>query len=568
MIHVIRQEIVGLLDAAGVSGEIELSTPPKPEMGHFAYACFGIAKQHGQNPAEVAKKIAASVEIGGFVERVEAFGPYVNFFLDMKEVANATLKEISENSSYGSHSIGKGKKYVIEYACPNPLKAFHMGHLKNLITGEAVVRTFENAGYDVVRVNYQGDVGMHIAKALWGIYDLQETFEKMRSEDDIKKRVEFLGEAYAHGSQHFESSEESKEQVIEYNDKVYEGDKEIQDVYQTARQWSLDYFDLIYRKLGTRFDKLYFESEMFEQGTEMAKDALQKGILAEGEGGAIIFEGSKHGLHDRVFINSKGFPTYEAKELALAQKHFSDHNPDLVIHVVGKEQTEYFKVVFKALEEILPQTKDKEFHLIGGFLQLKGSEKMSSRTGRIVTGDALMFLVEERVQEIMAENDLSNKDEIVQKVSIAALKYAMLKADVSKDVAFDMEESVSISGDSGPYLLYIVARIESLLLKIGGHDESQDLIVPEQLDQSESALLLLLAKYPMVTKEAVEEYDPSRISKYLFELAQGFNTFYANCPIIQDNLELQTFRVQMSKSVMMIMKSGLHILGIDPVKKM
>lgn len=566
MLHVIKQEIEGLLTAAGVDGEIELTRPPKPEMGHFAFACFGLARAEAQNPAEVAAKVAVAVEVGGFVKEVKAFGPYVNFYLDMHEVANAVLKEISKNDRYGEHDVGAGQKYVIEYACPNPLKAFHMGHLKNLITGEAVVRMFVNAGYDVVRVNYQGDVGMHIAKALWGIYDLKDTFDKMHEVDDIKQRVEFLGEAYAHGSQHFESGDAGRDAVVAYNDKVYEREASIQEVYQTARQWSLDYFDLIYQRLGTHFDQLYFESEMFEEGTSMAKKALDDGILSVGEGGAIIFEGSKLGLHDRVFINSKGFPTYEAKELALTKKHFADHTPDKVIHVVGKEQTEYFKVVFRALEEILPETRGKEFHLVGGFLQLKGEEKMSSRTGRIVTGDALLFLVEERVREIMKDSTVADKNDVVEKVTAAALKYGMLKADVSKDIAFDMEESISVSGDSGPYLLYIVARIKSLLEKAG--DIPGPIVVSSTINPQEEELLLLLSQYPLVTLDAIEQYDPSRISKYLFDLAQSFNSFYSSSPIIQEDKTVQSFRLLLSQSVLQVMEHGLHILGIKTVESM
>lgn len=567
MIHVIEQEIEGLLAAAGVEGEIELSRPPKLEMGHFAFPCFDLAKQSDKNPAEIAQQVAAAVEVGGFIESVQAFGPYVNFFLDMKEVANALLTEITDNQRYGEHDIGMGKKYVIEYACPNPLKAFHMGHLKNLITGEAVVRVFANAGYDVVRVNYQGDVGMHIAKALWGIYDLKETFDAISQEDDVKKRVEFLGEAYAHGAQHFESGDQGREEVVAYNDKVYEHDESIQDVYQTARQWSLDYFDMIYHRLGTHFDRLYFESEMFEEGTAIAKQALEQGILSVGEGGAIIYEASKHGLHDRVFINSKGFPTYEAKDLALARHHLDDHNPDKIIHVVGRDQTEYFKVVIRALEDILPETTGKEHHLIGGMLQLRGEEKMSSRTGRVVTGDALLFLVEERIREIMADNDVPEKEHVVEKVTTAALKYAMLKADVSKDVAFDMEESVSVSGDSGPYLLYIVARIKRLLEKADagtvGHSS-----LPEELHTTEQELLFQLTRYPAVTKKAVETYDPSHISKYMFELAQSFNTFYSSCPIVQEDVMLQSFRITIAQSVLQVMEHGLSLLGIETVDTM
>lgn len=567
MKKVIEQEIHGLLHAAGVEGEIELSTPPSREMGDLSFACFAVAKEQGENPVAMAQAIADAIEIGGFVQEVKTAGPYVNFYLDLKEVATALLKEISSEHNYGSHQIGAKKKYIVEYACPNPLKAFHLGHLKNLITGEAVARTFENAGYTIIRTNYQGDVGMHIAKALWGIYDQLDEFEQMKTEPEIKTRVEFLGAAYARGAQRYDESDEGKEEVIAYNDKVYAEDESIQSVYQLARQWSLDYFDLIYKRLGTQFDHFYFESGMFKEAVTLVEKGKEAGIFVQGDG-AIIYEGSKHGLHDRVFINSKGFPTYEAKDLALARQHIDDHNPDKIVHVVGKEQTEYFKVVFAAMEELLPQTKGKEAHLIGGFLQLKGAEKMSSRTGRIVTGDALLFLVEERVREVMAESEVEDMDEVVERVTAAALKYAMLRADVSKDVAFDMEESISLSGDSGPYLLYIVARINSIMKKGGELSLESDIVIPATLDKTEESLLLQLAQYPVVTQKAVEEMDPSHITRYLFELAQSFNSFYTACPVLQQDEVVQAFRLRLVAAVKQVMAHGLDILGIQTVEQM
>ena len=226
-----------------------------------------------------------------------------------------------------------------------------------------------------------------------------------------------------------------------------------------------------------------------------------------------------------MYINGKGFPTYEAKETALAEKHFADHNPDMVIHVVGKEQTEYFKVMFASLEQLLPQTAGKEFHLVGGFLQLKGDQKMSSRKGNIVTGEELMDEVQARVETIMdaaLEGKAVDRAFVVERVMAAALKYGMLKSNVSQDVAFDMQESLSVSGESGPYLLYIVARIKSILRKAGEFKQGS---IPAHVEAEEKALVLKLANFAEVTEEAVKTYDPSKVAKYAFELAQNFNTF-------------------------------------------
>lgn len=561
----ITSQLTELLKNAGVTGDIAFSPVPKADMGDFAFACFSLAKEAGKKPNEVAEELAANIAPNEIVEKVQAFGPYVNFFINPKAATEMLFDELKTNS-FGSHTTGNKKTILVEYACPNPMKVFHLGHLRNLITGESVVRIFENAGYDAKRVNYQGDVGMHIAKSLWGIDHTKDEFEKMKNAT-LREQVAYLGKAYAFGATKFEgdeADESAKAEILEYNKKVYEHDESILETYKTARAWSLEYFDTIYTRLGTHFDRLYFESEVFESGTKLVKEGLEKGVFAQGDG-AIIFEGSKYGLHDRVFINSQGFPTYEAKDMGLGQLHFSEFSPEKVIHVVGKEQTEYFKVVFTALAKLFPQTEGKEYHLVGGYLQLKGDQKMSSRKGKVISGDELIQSVEERVGEIMKDKEYNEKEEITHKIAVAALKYAMLKVNASQDMSFDMNESVSTAGDSGPYLLYIVTRIKSLLEKAG---ESKKLSEISISTKEEKALVLELLRFPEATQKAVDEYDPSIIAKYIFGLAQAFNSFYQACPIIEAEEHIRATRIEIAKAVDFVMRRGLHLLGIETVSKM
>ncbi len=569
----LEQHLIQLLTSLGIPEPLQLSKPPKQDMGDYAFACFDIAKQTGKNPAEYAKELVEKIQEqhNPLITKVQAFGPYVNFFLNIEELALQLLADIhTQGNNYGKHSIGKGKTYLIEFGCPNPLKAFHLGHLKNLITGESVARLFEQGGYTVVRVNYQGDVGMHVAKALWGIVDWKEQFDVM-AEMPLTQRVEFLGKAYAHGAAHYEKDDASKQEVVAYNDKVYEEDPSIQEIYTKARAWSLAYFDDIYTRMDTRFDHFYFESQTAMPGIALVKEYQTKQVFEEGEGGAIIFPGSRYGLHDRVFINGKGYPTYEAKEVALAQEHFKQQ-PDKIIHVVGKEQTEYFKVVIAAIEQVFPDKQGIEYHLPGGFLQLKGEEKMSSRKGNIITGDELIALVEEKIARLMREQEKDTVTQIddsqVHTIAAAALKYAMLKADITKDIAFDMDESVSTSGDSGPYLLYTVARINSMLAKNTADTVAMPLVVPDSLHDEEKQLVFMLAEYPQTVNKALEHYDPSFVAKYLFSLAQAFHRFYAACPVLTSDPIEKRFRVALVESIQQTMTNGLHILGIKTVSSM
>lgn len=557
-----QQQVTILLSNAGITGDIELSSPPKFEMGDIAFGCFGLAKEQGKNPAEVAKELAASLQSNEFFEKIEAHGPYVNFFVSGSALAAEVFGSI--NKKYGTHDIGKGKKVLVEFGCPNPLKVFHLGHLKNLITGESIARVFENAGHEVVRVNYQGDVGMHVAKAMWAMSQHDPAEIKALAQQPLAERLSFLGKIYAEGAQAFEN-EETKKDIVAMNKRVYEKDPAIQELYTLTVGWSLEYFDEIYKRLGTGFDRLYMESEVFQPGTDIVKEQLKKGVFKESQG-AVIYEGSKHGLHDRVFINSEGFPTYEAKDIGLADAHFTDHNPDQVIHVVGKEQADYFKVVFKAIGEIWPDREPREYHVSGGYLQLKGQKKMSSRTGNVIAGDELVTQVEQKVREIMKKNELREKEDVIMKVTNAVLKYSMLKAQVSQDVGFDMNESVNISGDSGPYLLYIVARIKSILQKTG--KKNKKTVVPSTVHDTEKQLLLALSSYPDVTLAAVEQYDPSKIAQYLFDLAQTFNSFYAQCPVIDAEEDVRAFRLALIARVEQVMTAGLHLLGIETVDAM
>ena len=545
--------------------EKEFTIPPKMEMGDFAFPCFELAKELKKSPVEIATILAEKVKNEELIVKAQVAGPYVNFYINEKSLIEYLEKEVLKNKKFGQGEK-QNKKYVVEFACPNTHKAFHIGHLRNIITGESVSRILDNAGYDVVRANYQGDVGMHIAKALWGINHLKEEYQEVKKAS-VDDKVKFLGKAYAVGAQAYETDESAKKEIHENNEKIYSKAADIEDVYSETRKWSLEYFDNIYKRIDTFFDRFYFESEIFSRGKNLVEEYLEKGVFKKSEG-AIIFEGEKFGLHSRVFINSKGLPTYEAKDLALAELQFKEYNPEKIIHVVGKEQIEYFKVIFCALEQILPATKDKEYHLAYGWVALKHG-KMSSRTGKVVLGEWLLDEIETKISGIVEKSEVADKETTKQRVALAAVKYAMLKVGIKVDMSFDIDESVNISGDSGPYLLYIGARINSILKKVSLEKKVK------QKDEETSALhlterkvILSLLKFPGITNKAAVELDPSQIAKYLFDLAQDFNNFYTECSVLNAEGQTKKIRVELITAVNKVMAKGLNLLGIEAVEEM
>jgi len=557
-------EIENLIKKLTEISKVDLTTPPKSEMGDLSFACFGLAKEIKKSPVEVAKELKEKIdkEKLEIIERVEVLGPYVNFFLNTKVLAESVLEEANEKN-FGRSTIGKGKKIMVEYAQPNTHKAFHIGHLRNIITGESLCRIFENVGYKVIRTNFQGDVGLHIAKFLWGLKGSMEEYEAVKKKS-VKEKAEFLGRVYAKGGQAYEKDEAAQKEIVAINKKIYSKDKEYYKIYKETRKWSLQYFDKIYKRVGAKFDRLYFESETFKRGKELVLENLKKGIFKESEG-ALIFEGEKFGLHNRVFLNQKGLPTYEAKDMALAELQLREYKPDSIFHVVGKEQTEYFKVVFKAVEQVFPKAVGKENHLAYGWVTLKDG-KMSSRTGNVILGEWLLDIVKEKILEIMKDHNIKDRVGVAEKVAISAVKYYFLRTSAINDIAFSIEESVKLVGDSGPYLLMTVARIKNIFRKYG--KKVSKLNIPEKIEDAEKKLLNQLSDFAEIAEKAANEKDPSKIAHYLLDLAQDFNNFYTVYPVLKADSTTRDFRLALIKTVETTMTKGLYLLGVEIVDEM
>ncbi|MEK7571979.1 MAG: arginine--tRNA ligase [Patescibacteria group bacterium] len=565
--------------------KVNVTVVADPKHGDYASnIAMILAKQLKKNPLEVAQHIVTKLQELSSDFTVEVVKPgFINFFMK-DEVLFAQVQHPSDNSE------AQNKKIMIEFAHPNTHKAFHIGHLRNITTGEAIVRLIEAVGNKVIRVNYQGDVGMHIAKAMYALTSLVPYNEQVHGVTGIIDRVTFLGKAYAAGSAAYEEDEEAKKKIQDYNYLVYASAQRFQEekgiaksstdylsfvygrteevdvvyeLWKETRQWSLDYFEQIYKRVGTHYDRYYFESECLK-GVDLAKEAVTKKVLEESNG-AIVFKGEQYGLDTRVFVNSLGLPTYEAKELGLAEKELSEFGElDNIIHVVGPEQASFFQVTFK-VEELLGMQKGQQEHLAYGWVKLKHG-KMSSRTGNVVLGEWLLNEAKSKILETYP----AIAEGVADAIAVGAIKYSFLRVGTTQEIAFDFDESINMQGNSGPYLQYTYARTQSVLHKSKmANGKWQMTNTSVDLEPEERELLRLLAQFTEIIETAATKYAPNVLCTYLFELAQSFNGFYQKCPIIKaESPSVRATRLFLTAKTGDTIKQGLHLLGIQAPEKM
>jgi arginyl-tRNA synthetase len=560
----------------------------KPENENFgdysSNAALVASKILKKNPFDLALELVRKINISKLPEiaKIDVVKPgFINFHLSEKYLV-AQLGKTPLRQGFA------GRKIMVEFTDPNPFKEFHIGHLYSNTVGESVSRLLEAMGANLKRANYQGDVGMHIAKSLYGIFQISNFKSQISNLDNKskKERAEFLGQCYAVGAKAYEEDDVKKREIEELNKKIYAKDEAVMAYYEKGRQWSLEYFETVYKRLGTKFDFYYFESEVGINGLKLVKEYLAKGIFEESQG-AVIFPGKKYNLHDRVFINSLGLPTYEAKELGLAFKKYSDFEFDQSIVITGNEIIGYFKVLIAALGKINPELAAKTKHLTHGMVRLP-TGKMSSRTGNIITGEWLL----DEAKKLLKSKFSEMTEEVLEQVTVGAVKYALLKSSLGHDIEFDFEESINIQGNSGPYLQYAYVRTQSVLnkchpelvsgssvgrQKVGGKNEmlnsskrtflsgggavQHDTMQPEEL-----SLLRTLNRFPEVVTMAAEKFAPNLLCNYLFDLSQKFNLLYQKHKIIDSDQE--DFRLKLTQGVGQIIKTGLNLLGIQAPEKM
>ncbi|MDO8443009.1 MAG: arginine--tRNA ligase [bacterium] len=568
--------------------------------GHYSSnVAFKLAQVQKRSPLEVANELADKLSANKEFDKVEAAAPgFVNFWLKPEDFQNELAVILKQKDEYGKNNNLKNQKILVDYTDPNPFKEFHIGHLMSNAIGESLCRIFEWNGAKVVRVCYQGDVGLHVAKTIWGIRQDETNFPKDSAE--LSEKIAFLGKSYVLGSQKYEDDKIVAEEIKEINKKVFsaidgssegrdKSDKEINHLYEKGKKWSLEHFDEVYEKLGTKFDHFILESSVISDGEKIVREFLknpsagsgQEGVFEESNG-AVIFPGEKYGLHTRVFISSQGLPTYETKDIGLAKKKMGlEKGLTSSLIVTANEQNAYFQVVFKALEFIFPEYAKISKHIGHGMMRF-ASGKMSSRAGNIITAESLIGEVEKLVEAKIAEQKLSEseKKEIKDIVSIGAIKYSILRQAIGGDIIFDLEKSISFEGDSGPYLQYAYTRAKSVLEKaknvpISKESSILDRIIGKKVKPSlklmpseVSELETMLYRFSEIVERAGKEQSPHYVATYLIELARIFNAYYAKFKIVDAKDGYSPYKVALTSAFAQVMENGLEILGIRVPERM
>lgn len=545
-----------------------------------------------KSPREVGEMIVAKLKAEESLKKIiseitVAGAGFINITIQPASL----ISQVNEVLKDGIKSRFSGKKMAVEYTDPNPFKEFHLGHLYSNLIGESIANIFEASGAIVWRGDFYGDAGMHISKSVWGMLQKMNK-EKITLVDlsklSIKERQKFMGQGYALGVNKYEEDAKIKEEIKNINYMIYvaaqeelvktknwqpivnyrqfiEGNLEkypqIKAIYTAGLRWSLEYFETYYKRLGTKFDGYYPESWVGEYGVKLVEQGLEKGILEKSDG-AVVFKGEKYGLHTRVFLNKLGLPTYEAKDLGLAKAKYQDFKYDYSLNVFGKEIDEYYYVVKKAMQLIEPELGQKANHLAHGMVKLPEG-KMSSRSGNVITVEWLLNEAKNLIQK-----NFKCDDALGEQIGQAAVKYALLKSGIGQDVVFDFDKSISFEGNSGPYLQYTYARAKSVLAKAGISSlqgESSQVYCKDSpyWNSEEQILLRTLSRYEETVIQAAEELAPDVVAKFLYDVAQKFNSFYNKHRLIGND-----FRLWLAGSTAEILKRGLGLLGIQAPENM
>ena len=558
--ELIASELAKVIDSLDQDAILNLLEQPKSsDLGDIAFPAFSLAKVERKAPQAIAADIAEKIDQSAF-EKVVATGPYVNFFLDKSKISDQVIKSVIEaGADYGQQDEGHGQNITIDLSSPNIAKPFSVGHLRSTVIGDALSNIFRKMGYNTIKINHLGDWGKQ-----FGL--LMVAYKKWGSKEAVEANpIDELLKLYVRINAEIENDPELDEEGRKWFKKLEDGDPEATELWQWFRDESLVEFNRIYKLLGVEFDSLNGEAFYNDKMDEAVQILEEKGLLKESKGASIV-ELDDVNLPPAMIKKSDGATLYITRDIATAIYRARTYNFVKNIYAVGQEQSNHFRQLKAVLKKMGFDWSDDMVHVDFG-LVTKNRQKLSTRKGNIILLEpTLQEAISRAKAQIEEKNpELENKEEVAHAVGVGAVKFYDLKTDRRNGYDFDLEAMVSFEGETGPYVQYAYARIQSILRKANftpSTNATYSLSDPESWE-----IIKLLQDFSRVVKRAAENYDPSLIAKYAINLAQAFNKYYAHTRILDESPERES-RLALSYSTAVVLKEALRLLGVDAPEKM
>ena len=558
--ELIASELAKVIDSLDQDAILNLLEQPKSsDLGDIAFPAFSLAKVERKAPQAIAADIAEKIDQSAF-EKVVATGPYVNFFLDKSKISDQVIKSVIEaGADYGQQDEGHGQNITIDLSSPNIAKPFSVGHLRSTVIGDALSNIFRKMGYNTIKINHLGDWGQQ-----FGL--LMVAYKKWGSKEAVEANpIDELLKLYVRINAEIENDPELDDEGRLWFKKLEDGDPEATELWQWFRDESLVEFNRIYKLLGVEFDSLNGEAFYNDKMDEAVQILEEKGLLKESKGASIV-ELDDVNLPPAMIKKSDGATLYITRDIATAIYRARTYNFVKNIYAVGQEQSNHFRQLKAVLKKMGFDWSDDMVHVDFG-LVTKNRQKLSTRKGNIILLEpTLQEAISRAKAQIEEKNpELENKEEVAHAVGVGAVKFYDLKTDRRNGYDFDLEAMVSFEGETGPYVQYAYARIQSILRKANftpSTDATYSLSDPESWE-----IIKLLQDFSRVVKRAAENYDPSLIAKYAINLAQAFNKYYAHTRILDESPERES-RLALSYSTAVVLKEALRLLGVDAPEKM
>ena len=572
---ILEAKIKAFLETEGINNaELDFRQIPFSGEWGIAVPLFPVAAGEARSGKQVvvpkrAQELAEGIKahlgesLAGF-SHAEAVNGYLNLYFSTSTYAERVVDTVlAEGAEYGKHSKRDGT-VMVEYSQPNTHKAFHVGHLRNVILGGSICRILEFAGFDVIRANYLGDIGLHVVKWMWNY------LKNHVGESPDQDHTYWMNQIYAEADRLFQVPENEAE-VRELYARWNQRDPEIVELWRKTRQWSLEGFEQIYTQLDESFDRIYFESEVEDPGAQMVEGLIEQGLAKDERPDGPVFidlddiAGTQDEYRVLVILRSDGSSLYATKDLPLAIQKFKEYDLVKSIYVIDVRQSLYLKQIFKTLEILGYEWADKLYHLAYELVNLPGNVTMASREGTVVLFDDL---IKEATRRALAIVELKNpelpdndKHEIAEAVALGALKYTMLSRDNTKVVTFDWDAALDFNGQAAPYIQYAHVRAGSILRKAAQRLPVQAAF-PDGLEKAEVDLIELITRLPGEVLRAAAEYRPLVIANLSFDLAKAFNDFYNTCQVLNAEPDVRAYRLRLVAAAQQVIANSLGLLGI------